>query len=180
VLGLESPALSDPAVIAASLDDLVTDYTRRIRAVQPAGPYALGGWSMGGVIAFEVAQRLEQAGADIGLLVLLDAPFVIPAAQQEEASGTRWLDVFQAHHQMIAGYQPSAPPVRAPTVIVSAARSLNAATSGQWRRLLTGPVLVLPVETDHYAFLRPPLVADVGAAIRTWHDKHREAPADGR
>jgi amino acid adenylation domain-containing protein len=180
VLGLESPALSDPAAIAASLDDLVTDYTRRIRAVQPAGPYALGGWSMGGVIAFEVAQRLEQAGADIGLLVLLDAPFVIPAAQQEEASGTRWLDVFQAHHQMIAGYQPSAPPVRAPTVIVSAARSLNAATSGQWRRLLTGPVLVLPVETDHYAFLRPPLVADVGAAIRTWHDKHREAPADGR
>ena len=63
VYGLESPALSDGGVVASCLADLVTDYTQRIRSVQPAGPYALAGWSMGGVIAFEIAQRLEQAGA---------------------------------------------------------------------------------------------------------------------
>jgi thioesterase domain-containing protein len=79
VYGLESPALSDGGVVACSLADLVTDYTQRIRAVQRAGPYALAGWSMGGVIAFEIAQRLEQAGGDVSLLVLLDAPFAIPA-----------------------------------------------------------------------------------------------------
>src|SRR6185437_8783804 len=79
VYGLESPALSDGGVVASCIADLVTDYTRRIQAVQPAGPYAVAGWSMGGVIAFEIAQRLEQAGAEVGLLVLLDAPFAIPA-----------------------------------------------------------------------------------------------------
>ena len=79
VYGLESPALSDGGAVASSLADLVTDYVQRIQAVQGAGPYALAGWSMGGVIAFEIAQRLEQAGADVGLLVLLDAPFAIAA-----------------------------------------------------------------------------------------------------
>ncbi len=55
VYGLESPALSDGGVVASSLADLVTDYTQRIRTIQRAGPYALAGWSMGGVIAFEIA-----------------------------------------------------------------------------------------------------------------------------
>jgi thioesterase domain-containing protein/acyl carrier protein len=186
VYGLESPALSDPGLIASSLDDLVSDYTRRIRAVQPDGPYALGGWSMGGVIAFEIARRLEQAGARVDLLVLLDAPFAIPAdlqppsEEQARLSGTRWLDVFDVHHRMIAGYQPSAPPVRAPTLIVSATRSLNAMTRTQWPGRLSGPVSVLAVDSDHYAFLRPPLAAEVAAAIRTFHDNppHDNPPHD--
>jgi thioesterase domain-containing protein len=216
VLGLESPALSDPAAIAASLDDLVTDYTRRIRAVQPAGPYALGGWSMGGVIAFEVARRLEQAGADVDLLLLLDAPFALPAdlPRQEELAGRfvadaahslgleaegapdpvttppagqlAWLaaqltggdieaqlqrrfDVFVAHQRLIGGYQPSAPLLRAPTLIVSATRSLNAPAPAHWREQLHGEVSVLPVDSDHYAFLRPPMIGAVGAAIRRWY-----------
>jgi enterobactin synthetase component F len=181
VYGLESPALNDPALIPSSLADLVTGYTRRIRAAQPDGPYALGGWSMGGVIAFEIARRLQQAGARVDLLVLLDAPFAIPAdlppppQERAQLSGTRWLNVFDAHHRLIAGYQPSAPPVRAPTLIVSATRSLNAVTRTQWPGLLSGPVSVLPVDSDHYAFLRPPLAAAVAAAIRTWHDNPREA-----
>jgi amino acid adenylation domain-containing protein len=78
VYGLQAPALSGTAATPASLAELVSDYTQRIRAVQPAGPYQLGGWSMGGVIAYEIARRLERAGAHVSLLALLDAPFTIP------------------------------------------------------------------------------------------------------
>ncbi len=239
VYGLESPALGDSTALASSLTDLVADYTQRIQAIQPAGSYALAGWSMGGIIAFEIAQRLEHAGTDVSQLILLDAPHTIPAdheRRQDELAGRfvadvaqslgwnaaqapdpataspagqfAWLaaqmtgtnpettgpgeqdavtarlrrrfDVFEAHNKMIAGYRPAGPPVRAPALVVSAAQSPNAAARSQWPGLLDGPVSVLSLDSDHYAFLRPPLVADVGAAIRTWHDDQRKAGIDGR
>ncbi|HEX9031712.1 MAG TPA: alpha/beta fold hydrolase, partial [Streptosporangiaceae bacterium] len=82
VYGLQAPGLAEPGSTAPSLAGLVADYTRRIAEFQPAGPYRLAGWSMGGVIAFEVARRLELAGADVGMLLLLDAPFAIPGGGQ--------------------------------------------------------------------------------------------------
>jgi thioesterase domain-containing protein len=48
-------------------------YIRCLREVQPAGPYSLGGWSMGGVVAFEMARQLEQQGETVDLLVLIDS-----------------------------------------------------------------------------------------------------------
>jgi amino acid adenylation domain-containing protein len=78
VYGLEAPGLTQPDATAESLDGLVSDYTERIRAAQPTGPYRLAGWSMGGVVAYEIARRLELAGQQVSLLVLLDAPFALP------------------------------------------------------------------------------------------------------
>jgi thioesterase domain-containing protein len=48
-------------------------YIEEIRRVQPAGPYRLGGWSLGGVIAFEMARQLAAAGEEVALLALLDS-----------------------------------------------------------------------------------------------------------
>ena len=45
-----------------------------LRAVQPDGPYALLGWSLGGVIAHEMAAMLESTGASVAVLLLLDSP----------------------------------------------------------------------------------------------------------
>ena len=45
---------------------------REIRAVQPKGPYFIGGHSFGGIVAFEMAQQLHRQGQSVGLLVLLD------------------------------------------------------------------------------------------------------------
>ena len=47
-------------------------YIAEIRRVQPRGPYHLGGYSMGGLIAYEMAQQLRAAGERVGLLALLD------------------------------------------------------------------------------------------------------------
>ncbi len=48
--------------------------SRRDSGTGPEGPVLLGGWSFGGVVAFEMAVRLERAGREVGTLVLLDSP----------------------------------------------------------------------------------------------------------
>lgn len=55
-----------------SIEALAGAYVDLIRAEQPHGPYFLGGYSIGGVLAYEVAQRLIGMGEEIGLLVMLD------------------------------------------------------------------------------------------------------------
>ncbi|MBV9791241.1 MAG: alpha/beta fold hydrolase, partial [Chloroflexi bacterium] len=55
-----------------SIQDMARAYIQDIRTVQPEGPYLLGGWSMGGSIAFEMAQQLKAAGHEVDLLVLID------------------------------------------------------------------------------------------------------------
>jgi thioesterase domain-containing protein len=45
---------------------------RVIRVVQPEGPYAIGGWSFGGLVALEMAQQLSARGEGVALLALLD------------------------------------------------------------------------------------------------------------
>lgn len=64
---------------------------RLIRQRQPAGPYALAGWSFGGLLAFEVARQLEGDGARVDRLVMIDsaAPgedFDFTAADPETAA----------------------------------------------------------------------------------------------
>lgn len=55
-----------------SIETLAGSYVDLIRSLQPHGPYCLGGFSIGGVLAYEVAQRLIAAGEEIRLLVMLD------------------------------------------------------------------------------------------------------------
>jgi thioesterase domain-containing protein/acyl carrier protein len=57
-----------------SIEEMAAHYLEAIRTVQPAPPYLLGGWSLGGLIAFEMAQQLRQLGQDVALLALFDMP----------------------------------------------------------------------------------------------------------
>lgn len=75
VYGLQAAGLDEGTVPAASVDDMAAAYLDAIRAARPNGPYRLAGWSMGGLIAYEIARRLEALGEEVGQLVLLDAPF---------------------------------------------------------------------------------------------------------
>jgi non-ribosomal peptide synthetase component F/thioesterase domain-containing protein len=63
----EQPALADARGMAAL-------YLKAVRGAQPRGPYLLGGWSSGGVIAFEMARQLEQQGEAVRQVVLIDTP----------------------------------------------------------------------------------------------------------
>lgn len=59
------------------LEDLAAQCLEAVRSVQANGPYFLGGWSTGGVVAFEMAQQLVRQGQAIGCLALLDASLPI-------------------------------------------------------------------------------------------------------
>jgi thioesterase domain-containing protein len=56
------------------IDTLARHYIDRIRTVQPHGPYFLMGHSFGGMVVFEMAQRLLELQERIGCLILLDTP----------------------------------------------------------------------------------------------------------
>src|SRR5262249_32742163 len=56
-----------------TIEALASHYLRHVRTVQSQGPYRLGGWSMGGVIAFEMARQLSEAGERVQLLALIDS-----------------------------------------------------------------------------------------------------------
>ncbi|MCP4654504.1 MAG: hypothetical protein GY856_03685, partial [bacterium] len=63
------------------IDEMAAEYLRSIRGVWPEGPYALLGWSLGGMVAYEMARQLEEAGREVALLALVDA-----WAQRRQAS----------------------------------------------------------------------------------------------
>jgi len=53
------------------IEAMAADYIREVRTVQPEGPYLLGGYGFGGVVAFEMAQQLHAKGYTIALLAVL-------------------------------------------------------------------------------------------------------------
>jgi acetoacetyl-CoA synthetase len=55
-----------------TIAEMAVAYLDPIRARQPRGPYALAGYSAGGLIAFEMARRLVEAGEEVDLLALID------------------------------------------------------------------------------------------------------------
>ena len=66
-----------------AVDDLpamAAQYAAAVEAVAPHGPYLLGGWSFGGVVAFEMARQMRQRGRPVALVALLDswAPGFLP------------------------------------------------------------------------------------------------------
>jgi thioesterase domain-containing protein len=71
--GLQARGLQRPEPLPASMQEMARDYADQVRRVQPAGPYHLFGWSLGGNIAFAIAEELERRGERIGLLVILDS-----------------------------------------------------------------------------------------------------------
>lgn len=54
------------------LKEIASFYTKKIKEVQPIGPYYIAGWSTGGTIAFEIVNQLEKAGEEIGSLAMFD------------------------------------------------------------------------------------------------------------
>lgn len=57
-----------------SIEEMAADYVASVRAVQPHGPYLLGGWSFGATVAFEMARIFEQEGETVGLVLMVDTP----------------------------------------------------------------------------------------------------------
>lgn len=70
--GLQAVGIEDKHWRHASVEEMAVHYAAEIRSFQPHGPYYLTGHSLGGMIAYEVARRLESQGQSIGVLIIGD------------------------------------------------------------------------------------------------------------
>ena len=75
VYGLHSLDLDVERPALERIEDMAAGFIEQIRSVQPHGPYAVAGYSFGGLVALEMAQQLQRVGERIGLLFLLDTYF---------------------------------------------------------------------------------------------------------
>ncbi|QFU91887.1 type I polyketide synthase [Amycolatopsis sp. YIM 10] len=76
---LDVPAYGfDRVADTTSVEERAERFLPELRAIQPDGPYRLTGWSFGGFLAFEVAQQLSAAGAEVELLALIDPILPLP------------------------------------------------------------------------------------------------------
>ena len=74
IYGLEPLSRDGCPIVHTRLSEMADHYASEIRRIQPDGPYFLGGLCTGGLIAIEVAQRLQSAGQSMGLVALIDTP----------------------------------------------------------------------------------------------------------
>jgi len=73
VYGLRSPGFYGERTPYARVEEMAAHYIEALKTVQPEGPYLLGGWSLGGSIAYEMAQQLVAQGERVSQLLLLDS-----------------------------------------------------------------------------------------------------------
>ncbi|ODG99848.1 non-ribosomal peptide synthetase [Nostoc sp. KVJ20] len=71
--GLQPQGLDEKYPFHTRIEDMATHYIQEIQTLQPKGPYFLGGYSFGGIVAFEMAQQLQEQGEQVGILVMLDS-----------------------------------------------------------------------------------------------------------
>jgi aspartate racemase len=69
---LQPQGLDGKRPLRTTVEEMAEAYLRDIRQVQAEGPYRLGGYSFGGLVAYEMAQRLRANGEDVELLALFD------------------------------------------------------------------------------------------------------------
>ncbi len=87
--GLQSP---DPPL--SDLPQMAALYVAAVRGVQPEGPYRIGGWSMGGIVAYEMARQLEAQGETVEVLVVIDASAPARWTGEEELTDAQMVTIF--------------------------------------------------------------------------------------
>jgi thioesterase domain-containing protein len=141
IYGLQS---TDTGVVG--VERLAAGYVDRIRAIQPAGPYHLLGWSFGGHLAHAAGTLLQAAGAPVGLLAILDAypddPRLPPADRL--AGGRRY------HGDLL---------------FFAAARD---PADASWAPYVDGRIEVHTVDCGHFAMADPEHLAAIGPVVAAW------------
>jgi thioesterase domain-containing protein/acyl carrier protein len=84
VYGLQAVGLDGLRPPHETVPEMVAHYLAAIRSVQPEGPYLLGGWSLGGNLAFAMACQLAQEGQPVQLLALFDSGALPPEREPTE------------------------------------------------------------------------------------------------
>ncbi len=81
--GIQPAGLYGDVEPDAEIEMMASRYADAMQAMLPNGPFLLGGYSFGAIVAFEVAQQLRQRGKNVGLLALFEGYAPVPEHLQE-------------------------------------------------------------------------------------------------
>lgn len=103
IYGLQAQGLDGKNYPHTCIEDMASYYIQEIQTVQPHGPYLLGGWCVGGVIAYEMAQQLYAQGETVELLIILDAypPQMLPSSPADVKSSFLLQQKSRVHESML-------------------------------------------------------------------------------
>jgi thioesterase domain-containing protein/acyl carrier protein len=99
-LELKSAISGDLAPQELDIEGLASEYLTSIKRVQTRGPYYFGGWSVGGLIAFEMARQLEQAGEDVEQLYMFDTAVPEKSAPSQAFNLSSELELINQYFQV--------------------------------------------------------------------------------
>lgn len=190
VLALKHQGDSGLRIQLTTVEAIAERYLRELRAAVPEGPVILCGYSFGGVLAFEMAIRLEQAGMQPPLLILIDsyAPslhaeamrqgrsvfsaikhsLIAPVVERRLRKGLPLQGAFNHYHiidtydKATLAYQPVAYNGR--MTVLHAADGWGPPDMG-WQAHAAGPFTARKVEGDHFTLVRPAGIHALAAAI---------------
>lgn len=170
-----------------SIEDIAAAHAETVSRLDPAGPYTLGGWSFGAVVAHETARQLSARGGQVDMVVCLDGfppPRFDPRfglarfrLRAETLLGTGMLGrevrgapalrrLLTANLRALGRYRPG--PLPCPAVVFTAGNT-TALSPRHHRHLSTlyeGGIRVVPVAGDHWSMLAEPHVTDLAAKLR--------------
>jgi thioesterase domain-containing protein len=73
VFGLQAPGIDESRPLMTSVEEMAECYLSEVTRLQPHGPYYLGGWSYGALVAYEMAVRLTARREPVALLLVIDS-----------------------------------------------------------------------------------------------------------
>ena len=182
VYGLHFPGIDGHEQPCETVEDVAIAMIEKIRAKQPHGPYYLAGYSYGGQICYEMAQRLTATGEHVGLLILLDTfahpPItadynkkllaMIKAEEEEEVFAFDHLrKILEANQQAEKIYSP---PVDSCGKVAlfrtdQSHAVQNSPTLG-WDAFVPSGVTIYPVEGTHDTMVEDPYAKGLAEKVR--------------
>jgi acetoacetyl-CoA synthetase len=160
---LQARGLDPAAEPHASVEAMAAHYLEEIRVVQPSGPYALCGFSFGGLVVYEMASRLVAEGESVELLAMVDTDI-----HPRHLSWPEWM-----------AYRRSRLALLAQSLATSPRRALAAELDGISNAILLRLGLG-PHWQDPALALLPPLLQHVRGACEQAFADYRPRPYPGR
>jgi thioesterase domain-containing protein/acyl carrier protein len=180
-----------------SVEAIATHFIQEMRTVRPRGPYLIGGYSFGGIVAYEMAQPTDvPPERKCRLLALFDtyAPRAHAAAVASDrkfydpiktalyrtliardlARGKvlsprlRHFHIIDTYDRAVMAYRPK--PMDGPITVFKAKDSWGAQDMG-WQELAQGPLEVHVLPGDHYSMIKEPHVKELVKVLATCMDK---------
>ena len=179
------------AIEHTTVEDIAATYLKELRTARPHGPYVLGGYSFGGIVAYEMARQLTALGEVVPLLVLFDT--YAPADGLRSATAEerlhmplkRWVmrrlvarhlrrgttippalrhfHIIDTYGKATRAYDPGR--YEGNVLLLRAQGSPGPADLG-WNALVNGGVEVRTVPGDHYSVIKEPHVRALAEALR--------------